>query len=833
MTTESLYHAWRSRRAAQKLRAAAQEVEQQFSRLPAFEVDLAQRFKNASTLTEQFAWVMLAIEHETGLRLHTEQISAGLALLQGSLIEMATGEGKTLSVVAPAAVLALRGEGVHVVSANAYLARRDAEALRPIFSAIGLTVGVIEQEQSLEDKRSAYRADITYGVHSEFGFDRMRDERALSADARVQRSLAHAIIDEADAVLLDDARTPLILSANAPEETSDLIRAADEFLRTLDLAGDLIVDPVRFTAVLTESGYAKLESWALARQLSPESQGALYAGANGALLQAVLAAVKAYALYRRNDHYLVADGEIVIIDAMTGRVSTGRRWGDGIHEALEAKEGLRIHPGTVTTNRITYQSFFRLYGHLCGLTGTAMADADEFADAYGLQVVAIPRHNGLLRTSQPDVIFASAAERWAAVIDVAGGAQNRGQPVLIGTRSVEDAELLSRLAADAGLRFQALTARDAAYEAQRIEQAGRPGMVTIATAVAGRGTDIVLGGPKPLEREKYERWALDRNQAISQGGLLVIGCDRSGSPRVDAQLEGRSGRQGDPGATVFLLSAEDELFKSRRRGLDAVFSKLQGLPIAGAHARRWVKQAQFSDQANSAQDRKNMGAFEAVERAQREAFLQFRAEVMDEQFDLSEALQPAIADWTLQFLTRFELGGEEEGQLKAALEELKARTLAHLPLVKWVLKGLDANEMEALARPLISATLGEKLQDADAARHSLLQLMDQAWSDHLEHLDVLKAGASRYAQVGVNPLFHFTKVASQAFEDLIRETLSRWVDLQVAPVPLAPPASPIGENWRAELAQRWVLRTEPCPCGSGQRFKACHGGPRLSLALAA
>lgn len=823
----SIYHKFKSAAVVRALLKKADLVTQRVQQLELSPAAISDEFRSASAVSDQFALCVIAIQAQTGLTLHREQIAAGLALLEGKLVEMATGEGKTLSVVAPAAILALKGEGVHVISANGYLASRDAQALAPIYARLGLSVGVVEAGQSPEAKREAYQADITYGVHSEFGFDRLRDERVVRRAERVQRGLAHAIVDEADAVLLDDARTPLILSAAPASGATDNVEAANAFVLSLDLANDLIIDPVLRTASLNDAGYHKLELWMVRNGLIASAND-MYAQGQEALMQAVLAAVQAHGLYRRNDHYLVHDGEVMIIDESTGRASHGRRWGDGLHEALEAKENLQIRSGSVTTNRITYQSFFRLYGHLCGLTGTAMTDAEELAETYDLAVTSIPRHRGLNRKDLEDRIYATSAERWQAVVEEAERAQRAGQPVLIGTRSIEDAELVGALLASKGIAHQALTARDAAYEADRIAEAGLPGMITVATAMAGRGTDILLGGVKPAggASSDLQAWESRREQALNAGGLLVIGCDRSGSRRVDDQLIGRCARQGDPGVSMFLLSIEDELFGNRYLHLKSLFQSLDRHLLEGRTAEKLIKSAQAFYQANAADSRRQMRTFETVERAQRQAFLTAREDLLSEEFNPGAFLSGAAASWLTALGQRCGLDDEESPRLGEARDLFKAYGLESVPLVHWVVgEKLTLAEIAARAESVVLERIEDQIaaQTSEVVRLQLLHLMDEVWSEHLERTDTLQWVSKGYARINVNPLYHFTGSSSEAFEREMAGVAVRWLDANlqkpVEGVEHLEETSPL----EAALAQRWVLRTASCPCGSGQRFKHCHG----------
>lgn len=822
-----MYHRYKSAATVRSLLKQADEVTRIFHELVVEPGSLAGEFRDSTLLSRRFALCMRAIQAQTGLILHREQIAAGLALLSGKLVEMATGEGKTLSVVGPAAILSQKGEGVHVISANSYLAARDAQALAPIYELLGLSVGVVLPGDAPEDKRKAYNSDITYGVHSEFGFDRLRDERVSNRIDRVQRALAHAIVDEADAVLLDDARTPLILSAAPASATPGLVEAANAFVLSLDLSSDLILDPVLMSASLDDSGYQKLEAWMVFNKLIGSAEE-MYSEAQEGLMQAVLAAVKAHGLYRRNDHYLVQGDEVVIIDEATGRLSSGRRWGSGIHEALEAKEGLPIRSGSVTTNRITYQSFFRLYPHLCGLTGTAMSDAEELAETYGLPVTVIPRHQGLKRKDLSDRIYATSAERWQAVVLEAERAHRTGQPVLIGTRSVEDAEYVGALLAAKGLKYQALTARDAAYEADRIAEAGKPSMITVATAVAGRGTDILLGGIKPVEGDTstVQAWEADRRKVLRAGGLLVIGCDRSASCRVDDQLKGRCARQGDPGTSVFLLSIEDDLFRNRYLQLRSLFRHLDGRPLEGKAAMKLVRSAQAFAQANAADGRRQMRTFETIERAQRQAFLAAREQVLHEDFDPRSLLIPAARDWLIALGQQCGLDEQGKTRLGEARAIFKQHGLASIPLVHWVVgEKLELDEIADRAAEEVKALIEHEVSalTPNVVRLQLLNIMDQVWSDHLERMESLQWVSKSYARINVNPLYHFTGSSSEAFESAMAAVPNRWLSAHLSKGN-HPEADRQGvDPLKEAMAQRWILRTAECPCGSGKRFKHCHG----------
>src|SRR5579883_321185 len=527
---------------------------------------------------EAFALVREASKRQLGLRHFDVQLIGGIALHQGKIAEMRTGEGKTLVATLPAYLNALTGEGVHIVTVNEYLAQRDADWMGPVHRFLGLTVGVIKNSQSPQEKREAYGCDVTYGTNNEFGFDYLRDNLAFRLEDRVQRSLAFAIVDEVDSILIDEARTPLIISGPA-EESTELYLKINALIPRLtkqkeeDGPGDFAIDEKTKQATLTEDGHQKVEQLMTEVGLLREDES-LYDATNIRLMHHLNAALRAHALYRRDVEYIVRGGEVIIVDEFTGRTMPGRRWSDGLHQAVEAKEGVRVREENQTVASITFQNYFRLYKKLSGMTGTADTEAFEFQEIYGLEVVVIPTHKPMIRKDMPDLVFLTQKDKFEAIIEDIRDCVAREQPVLVGTTSIETSEMLSGVLKEAGIPHEVLNAKQHEREALIVAQAGRPGAVTIATNMAGRGTDIVLGGnlaaelaALPPEADEAARakvrgdWQARHDQVVAAGGLHIIGTERHESRRIDNQLRGRSGRQGDPGSSRFYLSMEDNLMR--------------------------------------------------------------------------------------------------------------------------------------------------------------------------------------------------------------------------------------------------------------------------------
>ncbi len=791
-------------------------------------------------LEETFALVREAGRRTLGLRAYDVQMLAGLVLSRAMLAEMKTGEGKTLAIAAPAALAALSGQGVHVVTANPYLARRDAATLRPLYTLLGLTVGVVEPQSSNEEKRQAYAADITYSVNYELGFDYLRDNMVRHRADRVQRGLNWAIVDEVDSILIDDARTPLILSGLS-EAMSESIVAVDSAFRTLDFAEDLFIDEKEGTATPTDSGYSRIEQFLSERSIIA-GPGALYRAENLHLLVAVHAAARAWGLYRRDRHYVVQDGKVCIVDEGTGRLMAGRRWGAGLHEAVEAKERVAIEPQTRTEASITYQSFFGLYRHLAGLTGTAMTEADEFAEIYGLQCVAIPTHRPVIREDAPDRIFATKAQKWDAVLDEVRERHGRGQPILLGTANVADAQHVSRLLDQAGLRHEVLSARNHEREAAVIAQAGAPGAITVATNMAGRGTDIVLGGHLPEGAGVGDRhlWRAQREAVLAAGGLAVLGTERHESRRVDNQLRGRSGRQGDPGYSCFFISMEDTVLRvfGGKTGHKLLTRFADQAVLTGPAVGKFVEQAQRALEEHGFGARKQLLQFDHICAQQREAVYGLRESLFESE-SVRELLRVAVTERVEDLIAQYvpDVMDESGWDLKGLKTALK-RMGVDAPVLRWMTQGDYEHDertevLETRLTELLQARLDAVLQaGTEVAATAVFDALDENWSGHLSELEELRASMDLQGKAGQNPMFVFAREARNRFESF-GQGVRAWA-LQVV---LAGDASELESDTQrrrrlerqarqtvnAALTERWVTRNEPCPCGSGKRFKHCHG----------
>jgi preprotein translocase subunit SecA len=854
MEIAALYTRARSRNALKQLVAGTAKIATRCATVASLTDELIrERFRALSgvaesdRVTEGFALVCEVASRTLGMRPFDVQVTGGLALLAGKLAEMRTGEGKTLTIVAPAAVLALEGRGVHVVTANSYLARRDAELMRPVYEALGLSVAFIGQGQSPEEKRSAYAADVTYGVGQEFGFDYLRDNLVRDAAQRSQRGLYVAIVDEVDSILIDEARTPLILSGPGVLH-EDAIRAIDKAVSVLSAPLDYLVDPRGQNASLTEAGYSRVEASLVSAGLCSSAED-LYSVKNLHLVRRIHAAVRAYGAYRKDRDYVVDNGELLLVDLGTGRKMPGRRLEDGLHEALEAKEGVRIQTGTVTRATITYQNYFGLYERLAGLTGTALTEADEFSEFYGLDTVVIPTNKPVARIQNDDVVYLTKAAKFVASAEEIARRQKKGQPVLAGCGSVRDAEVLSRLLSQQGVVHEVLTAKHLEREAHIIAAAGRPGAVTVATNMAGRGTDILLGGEKPVRGEDLSdeqfaaaqaQWSSGREAVLRAGGLYVLGTERSGIRRVDNQLAGRSGRQGDVGEVQFYLSLEDDLLRvfsqSRqlalvRRMVAAQGGALQGKTVA---AMVQVSQRQFEGQGFEA--RRSLMKYDSVLANQRRAVYELRNSLVSGEADnyCEAAVQDAVTAWAARMLPADQF--PQEWDLAAAKKELAELFSLRPNLVGWVHK--DEMERDGIVTNILSAaqdrfdSLKAAVPDSTKRAEVVFDVLTDLWTEHLMALEELRLAVPLKARNGLNPVFQYHKDAFALFNAFIAT-----VELEVAQQVLSETrqqerddkAAQVDSERRAnarvavELEKRWVRRNESCPCGSGIRFKACHG----------
>jgi preprotein translocase subunit SecA len=849
MNFSKLYAKVRSSTALSKSNNRLKEINREFESLAKMSsVELTLEFQNLRRLTLEkrtikgFAIIKEVTFRTLQQRQYDVQLLGGLTLLQGQLAEMRTGEGKTLTIVAPAALLALDGEGVHVVTANEYLAQRDADLLRPLYEALGLTVGFVHGAQSNEDKQAAYASDITYGISAEFGFDFLKDNMVLDASHKVQRKLHAAIVDEIDYVLIDEARVPLIIAENAGDISAIVLEALNA--ANVLAPSDVVLDREKGDASLTEVGYLKIEQELISRRVLAEAVP-VYAAENLYMIRCVHAAIRAKHLFKKGRDYLVENNAIVLIDVGTGRKMEGRRLEDGLHEALEAQEGLPILPGTVTRATITFQNYFSQYGHLSGLTGTAATDAEEFAEVYGLRTVTIPTNKPLHRTVGADVVFLTKFEKFNAAVANIRATQAMGQPVLVGCASVRDAQVLSTLLSQNNIQHQLLSAQYKAQEAQIIGNAGKLHQVTVATNMAGRGTDIILGGAPPKSSmfrtvleydESMNRWQEERKKVIEAGGLRVLGTERNGLRRVDNQLAGRCGRQGEVGDVQFFLSLEDELLQNfsnskKKTFLSSMLARAGG-SISGEFINNLVQVAQEKREKQGFDARKELLSMDSVLGVQRASVYELRDYLLGE--DSSDFCESSIGvgiqNWMSEMLPLD--SSPENWDLKGLKTKLIDTFKVTPPLIKWVTH--DNLESHEIAKRL-SIVIFEKYRNMSISPRVqadwLLTAITETWTEHLTALDELSRARNLKSFSGLNPVFQFKNDAyklfgyfektvqnrflARTFDDKAEAERSYIAEAHVKEGPLT--------LVRLALASRWVLRNEPCPCLSGKPFKRCHG----------
>ncbi|HEY0666135.1 MAG TPA: preprotein translocase subunit SecA [Gallionella sp.] len=859
-------------------------------RTEAFRQRSAQGESLDALLPEAFAVVREASSRILGMRHYDEQLIGGMVLHYGKIAEMRTGEGKTLMATLPAYLNAISGRGVHVVTVNEYLAGRDAEWMGRLYRFLGLSVGVIYSQMNPADKQAAYAADVTYGTNNEFGFDYLRDNMATQVGERFQRPLTYAIVDEVDSILIDEARTPLIISGHAEDNIEiyavinrlvpQLVRQAKE-----DGPGDFSVDEKNNQILLTESGHEHAERILMQAGLLPEG-GSLYDTANITLIHHVYAALRAHHLFHRDQHYVVQNGEVVIVDEFTGRLMSGRRWSDGLHQAVEAKEGVTIQKENQTLASITFQNYFRMYDKLAGMTGTADTEAYEFQQIYGLETVIIPPHRPTIRKDLMDKVYLTAKEKYLAVVNDLQDCYERGQPVLVGTTSIENSELLSGYLAREKLPHQVLNAKQHAREAEIIAQAGRPKMITIATNMAGRGTDIVLGGniEKQIESIRADgsldeasmqeriadlqnEWRQLHEQVLKSGGLHIIGTERHESRRVDNQLRGRSGRQGDPGSSRFYLSLEDPLLRifasDRVAAIMNRFKMPEGEAIEHSWVTRAIENAQRKVEARNFDMRKQILEYDDVANEQRKVIYQQRSELL-ESSDISETIE-AMRENVLEgiFSQHIAPHSMEEQWDVAGLEKVLASEFRlELPLSRMLEEDRKLNEEGLLLRIIEQAhqeyRTKVELVGTEVVRHYeraiMLQSLDTHWREHLSALDHLRQGIHLRGYAQKNPKQEYKREAFELFSVMLdaikREVTQVLMTVQVrseadVEVVEAPPALENVQyhhsNYDEALAERPVEggareenkpfvrdarkvgRNDPCPCGSGKKYKQCHG----------
>ena len=860
--------------------------------------------KGATTdelLTEAFAVVREASKRVLGMRHFDVQLIGGMVLNDGKIAEMRTGEGKTLTATLAVYLNALAGKGVHVVTVNDYLASRDADWMGRLYHWLGLSVGKILSQQDTAVKKEAYAADITYGTNNEFGFDYLRDNMEYDVSARRQRGLYFAIVDEVDSILIDEARTPLIISGPADDNT-DLYLRINEIPPLLTRQqeekgeGDYWVDEKAHQVYISESGHVKLEKILAERGLVGPGES-LYSPKNIILMHHLMASLKAHTLFKRDQQYVVQDGEIVIVDEFTGRLMPGRRWSEGIHQAVEAKEGVRIQHENQTMASITFQNYFRMYEKLSGMTGTADTEAYEFQDIYGLETVVIPTHRKMIRIDEQDKVYRTVPEKYQAIVEDVKACHAKGQPVLLGTTSIENSELLSQLLTKEGIEHNVLNAKQHEREAQIVLDAGRPGMVTIATNMAGRGTDIVLGGGinKAVDaieadetlsaEEKAQRiaevksqWQKLHDEVVAAGGLRIIGSERHESRRIDNQLRGRAGRQGDPGSSCFYLSMEDQLLRifggDRMRAIADRLKLEPGVAIESKMLTRMIESAQRKVEGRNYDIRKQLLEFDDVQNDQRHEIYGLRNEIL-EATDCSELIKNLREGYFTDLFRSFVPADtvEEQWDLDTLNDKLKSGLGIEIDFKK-MLDADTATTDEDLLKALIDRAneiyeAKETLVGHDAfaafGRSVLLQVIDQLWRQHIAALDALRQGIYLRGYAQKQPKQEYKREAFTMFEQLldsIRETTTTVLmrveikqpeeaqaaaqdnlargEARADAAHLADASASQGlnapndqgssldqlnadENARLQAAFRHCGRNDPCPCGSGKKFKDCHG----------
>ncbi|ENC6432975.1 TPA: preprotein translocase subunit SecA [Aeromonas veronii] len=888
----------RTLKALRKIVKQINAMEPQFEALSDAELqaktaEYRQRIEQGETLEqllpEAFATVREASKRVFGMRHFDVQLIGGMVLNSNRIAEMKTGEGKTLTATLPAYLNALSGRGVHVVTVNDYLAKRDAEANRPLFAFLGMTVDCNVPGMDASQKRDAYAADITYGTNNEFGFDYLRDNMAFSPEQRVQRPLNYALVDEVDSVLIDEARTPLIISGPA-EDSSELYIRVNKLIPLLvkqdkedteEYTGDghYTVDEKNRQALLTENGQIFVEELLKKEGLLDENDS-LFSASNISLLHHVNAGLRAHTLFERNVDYIVQKDEIVIVDEHTGRTMPGRRWSDGLHQAVEAKEGVKIQNENQTLASITFQNYFRLYNKLAGMTGTADTEAFEFQQIYGLDTVVIPTNKPMVRKDMGDLVYLTANEKYAAIIEDIRQCVAKGQPVLVGTVSIENSELLSGILTKEKIPHKVLNAKFHAMEAEIVAQAGQTGAVTIATNMAGRGTDIVLGGNWQAEIAKLENptseqiaelkaaWQVRHDAVLAAGGLHIIGTERHESRRIDNQLRGRSGRQGDPGSSRFYLSMEDTLMRifasDRVTGMMKKLGMEEGEAIEHPWVTKAIENAQRKVEGRNFDIRKSLLEFDDVANDQRKVVYEQRNELLDTN-DISETIHVIRDDVYGAVIDEYipPQSLEEMWDVPGLEARLKADFALDLPLQQWLAEDDKLYEEKLRERILDEATKlyahKEELVGKEVLRNFekavMLQTLDGLWKEHLAAMDHLRQGIHLRGYAQKNPKQEYKRESFDLFTQML-ETLKRDVvsilsrvqvqerdveameeqqrqQVEAAPRTYTHAAAEsqladeqaAGEEGHTTFVrdEQKVGRNDPCPCGSGKKYKHCHG----------
>lgn len=836
-----------------------------------------QRVVNGETLEallpEVFAVAREAAKRSLGLRPFDVQLMGGIVLNANRIAEMKTGEGKTLTALLPCYLNALSGKGVHVVTVNDYLARRDSDWSRPFYTLLGMTVGVNIPGMNPEEKRAAYACDVTYGTNNEFGFDYLRDNMAYSLEQKVQRELNYALVDEVDSVLIDEARTPLIISG-AAENSSKLYQAVDKLIpglifqekedtETYTGEGDYTLDLKIKQAYLTERGQIKIENSLVKAGLLKEGDK-LFSSEHITLLHHVMAALRAHTLFKRDVDYVVEDGEVLIIDEHTGRKMLGRRWSEGLHQAIEAKEGVEIHSENQTLASITFQNYFRMYKKLAGMTGTADTEAYEFQQIYGLQTVVLPTNRPMIRNDMPDLIYLTEDDKYKAIVNDIKETIAKGRPVLVGTISIENSEKLSHLLDKLGIKHQVLNAKFHEKEAYIVAQAGRPGTVTIATNMAGRGTDIILGGnlkadiaalgenPTPEQIEKVKAdWQKRHDDVLKAGGLHIIGSERHESRRIDNQLRGRASRQGDPGSSRFYLSMDDNLMKLFGSEKLKAFMKKMGMddgqPLEHKFITRAIESAQRKVETRNFDIRKSLLEYDDVANEQRKVIYEERNALLEGK-DISETIHTIFEDVLDNVISNYIQPNSlpEQWDLEGLQKRLAAVYNLDAPVSQWMKENdkLVENDIRdkiiALGHEMYQKkcdVIGPENQK-QLEKQVMLQCIDSLWKEHLAAMDYMRQGIGLQGYAQKNPKNEYKiqsfNLFSKMLDNLKDQVVSILCRIQVrlkSPEEAAAEQKAIEERNEEmkmrEEAKKYagmhIGRNDPCPCGSGKKFKVCHG----------
>lgn len=867
--------------------------------LKAKTLEFRERFAKGETLEqllpEAFATVREASKRALGMRHFDVQMIGGMTLHEGRIAEMRTGEGKTLVSTLPSYLHALTGNGVHIVTVNDYLASRDANWMMPLYEFLGMTVGVIQSMQPAAVKRAAYAADVTYGTNNEYGFDYLRDNMALSKRDKVQRPLNFAVIDEVDSILIDEARTPLIISG-ATENSSELYKRMNQLVmklkrqidngedgdrRVISEPGDFTVDEKSRQVELTEDGHQRVEDLLIQAGLLQQDQN-LYAANNLGLLHHVNSALRAHALFHLDVEYIVQEGQVVLIDEHTGRTMPGRRLSEGLHQAIEAKEGVAIQSESQTLASTTFQNYFRLYPTLSGMTGTADTEAYEFREIYGLDVVVIPTNRTVQRLDMNDKVFLSLEEKYLAIVEDVKAFQSKNAPILVGTASIETSEEMSRRLTSAGIKHQVLNAKFHAQEAEIIAQAGRPGSVTIATNMAGRGTDIVLGGrwesdiaklenptPEQIDAIKAD-WKQRHEMVLGAGGLHIIGTERHESRRIDNQLRGRAGRQGDPGLTRFYLSLEDNLMRifasERVRNFMQALGMEKGEAIEHRMVNNAIEKAQRKVEGRNFDIRKQLLEFDDVANDQRQIIYHQRNELLDAESireTITAIREEVVEDVINGFIPPQSI--EDQWDVAGLEKQIEMDFGLHLTIAKWLEEDNRLHE-ETLRKKILAEIQSaydakcERVGDImlEIEKQVMLQVLDNAWKDHLATMDHLRQGINLRSYAQKNPKQEYKRESFELFQSLLMTVKRETIYLMARVEPISREQMEEMENQRREelarqkmqlrhdelsaLAEpepqptapprtpstvvregRKVGRNDPCPCGSGKKYKSCHG----------